>query len=129
MKNNFYYGFKNYYHTLLDSLSFNEIIKTRDILEFFLKSRVLTYLSVGLPLKNRSAIISKNFNYLKIIFFIKHNSNNNAQVSSSLQKINRFFNRSHEGYYRFILENRFKEITSNLNNLNESNYSTFVESQ
>ena len=127
LKNNFYYGFRNYYHTLLDNFNFKEIMKTRNVLEFFLKSRVLTYLSIGLPLKNRSAIISKNFNYLKIIFLIKHSLDNNEQVSSSLQKINRFFNRTHEGYYRFILEDRFKEISSNLNNLNESNHSTFVD--
>ena len=127
LKSNIYYGLKNYYHSLIDNLSYKEIIKTRDLLKLMISLRFFSYLSVGLPLKNRVAVISKNFSFLKILFFIHHTKKNNSESSHILQKINRFYNRSHEGYYRFILDDDFENLVKNFKNLNFTNYSCIIE--
>ena len=46
----------------------------------------------------------------------------------SLQKINRFYNRTHEGYYRFILEKDFDRFTNKLQMLKKmSDFSAIIE--
>lgn len=125
---NIFYALKNNYYSLFDNFSFKEIIKSRNLINFMNESKFFNFVSIGLPLKNRASIISKNFNFLNVFFYIPHNQNNNKKASLSLQKINRFYNRTHEGYYRFILEKDFDKFTNKLQRLKKmSDFSAIIE--
>ena len=128
LSTNIFYALKNNYYSLSDNFSFKEIIKSRNLIYFMNESKFFNFVSIGLPLKNRASIISKNFNFLNIFFYIPHTQNNNKEVSMSLKKINRFYNRTHEGYYRFILEKDFDKFTNKLQRLKKmSDFSAIIE--
>ena len=120
-KNIFFLSARSYFHTLLDKINFKEFLVTRDIYKYLNLSNCLCYLSIGLPKINRIAVISKNCSYLDIRLFIHHTKKNNKQASDDLQKINRYFNRVHEGYYRFILDNNFDNILTKIKELDYKN--------
>jgi len=79
----------------------------------------LTFVNIGNPNLNKFACLSKHHPYLNVWSFIKYQNKNSLNISYILQNLNRYYNQTHDGYYRFIFDeqiiSRLKQNEKSIN--------------
>lgn len=122
-----YLGLRNYLHTELDSLNLKEFLSTNTFLTLIRNSNIYYFVSIGKPKINRIAIISKNFPYLNIGLFSKNSKNFSNKNSNKVLRLSRYLNKTHNGYFRFILSKNLKDLAQYFRKINFQNSRGILE--
>jgi len=130
-KKNSYLSFilnlKLYFYIIFETISISEIVLNYFILSYIKFSRIFNYVTFSKKKNTRISLISRLNSFLEIYAIDFYSKNNKINISENYIKINRFLNRNHTGYYRFILSKDFNLISNFLSNISFQSQSTILE--
>jgi len=102
---------KIYWHTLLSRENPIDFYINLKLINYINEYKIQNYYNFGLNKMNRFASISKIYSYLNLYSFDIQSQTNNPIKTSNYVRLNRFLNRTHNGYYRFILTTKMEKIS------------------
>ena len=102
---------KIYWHTLLSRENPIDFYINLKLINYINEYKIQNYYNFGLNKMNRFASISKIYSYLNLYSFDIQSQTNNPIKTSNYVRLNRFLNRAHNGYYRFILTTKMEKIS------------------
>lgn len=108
--NKIYNLLRIYWHTLFNKERLTDFHINLNLINFINKYKTQNFFNFGLNKLNRIASISKIYPYINLYSFDIQSRDNNYLKTSSYLQLNRYLNRTHNGYYRFLLTSNIKNI-------------------
>ncbi len=108
--NKIYNLLRIYWHTLLNKEKLSDFHINLNLINFINRFKIQNFFNFGLNKLNRIASISKIYPYMSLYSFDIQNRDNNYFKTSGYIKLNRYLNRTHNGYYRFLLTTKISNI-------------------
>lgn len=101
---------KIFWHTIYNKENTLDFYVNWKLINYIFKNRSQTFLNFGLNKVNRIASISKIFSFIDLYSFDIQTLENQNFKSRVYTNLNRYLNRTHDGYYRFALTTRIKKL-------------------
>tara|TARA_B100001057_G_scaffold501260_1_gene622789 strand:- start:8110 stop:9762 length:1653 start_codon:yes stop_codon:yes gene_type:complete len=101
---------KIFWHTIYNKENSLDFYVNWKLIKYMFENRIQTFLNFGLNKVNRIASISKIFSFIDLYSFDIQTYENQNFKSKTYTNLNRYLNRTHNGYYRFTLTTKNKKI-------------------
>jgi hypothetical protein len=125
-----YLNFKNiiriFWHTVFIINKLSDFVNLFRIFNIIKITPTYNYIEIGSNYSSKIPFISKIFQYLEIYSLNLQRKKNNNLKTQFYIKLNRYLNRTYNGYYRFIYSSKINNLKFFLLKNNFANQSTFL---